>query len=78
MTTGDSRFTAILDEDHAGTFDRIKTAARVHLHRHVSKADLLRALIDLVADDDELRARVFELVGGVADLHRITEKGTAA
>lgn len=56
------RFSAILDEAHAATFDRVKTMARAARHRPVSKAELLRALIDLVADDAALREQLFGLI----------------
>jgi hypothetical protein len=56
------RFSAILDEAHAATFDRVKTMARAARRRPVSKAELLRALIDLVADDAALREQLFGLI----------------
>lgn len=50
-----TKYTALLDLDTADAFDGLARAARRHTGKTIGKAEILRALILLAADDASLR-----------------------
>lgn len=55
-----TKYTALLDLDTAEAFDGLAVAARRHTGKTVGKAEIMRALILLAADDAALRAQVLD------------------
>jgi len=53
-----SKYTALLDDETAAAFDELALKARRVLGRRVEKAELMRVLIMLAADDASLRDQV--------------------
>ena len=53
-----SKFTVKLERAHAEQFDALVLAARRSLGRRVDKSEILRVLIDVMAEDAALRAEV--------------------
>jgi hypothetical protein len=63
-----SKFTVLLDPDDAAGFDQLAVDIRRLLGRRVSKGDLVRALIALVAADPTLRDQL---------LHQLRDRPTS-
>jgi hypothetical protein len=55
-----TKYTALLDLDTADAFDGLARAARRHTGKTVGKAEIMRALILLAADDATLRQQVLD------------------
>lgn len=53
-----SKFTVVLTDEDAATFDQLALDVRRRLGRRVVKGDLVRALVALAADDTMLRDQV--------------------
>lgn len=62
-----TKYTALLTLDDAERFDQLATAARRRAGRVIGKADLMRALILLAADDAALRDQVIDQAATLAD-----------
>lgn len=60
------KFTAVLDQQTVATFETVtndmRRVGRLAGGRYPSRADVLRAVVALVAEDDELAARVAERI----------------
>ena len=62
-----TKYTALLTLDDAERFDQLATHARRRAGRVIGKADLMRALILLAADDAALRDQVIDQAATLAD-----------
>ena len=57
-----TQFTMILQTSDAVLLDGLATAGRIELDRRVDKSEILRAAIRLLANDDALKARVYQQI----------------
>lgn len=55
-----SKFSVLLDNDTATTFDQLALTIRKKLGHQIKKADILRSLIVLMADDQTLLNQIAE------------------
>jgi hypothetical protein len=55
-----SKFTVLLDDEEAASFDQLALTVRRKLGRRVTKGDLVRALVAIADDDSTVRELVVE------------------